>query len=388
MTQLRGLILDKNNKPLNKCKVHFRGLDYLSNKNGEYLIKLEENSVGGLSNLSIKKVGYKKLEVLPFNLNNELKSSLTSILENVSDGNKSQISGLSNLPKDGIDKALSSTPKSMGDAIQSQITNYTLDVLEKFTPVLGALLFSLGAEKIDDLLNNKEELQQCPESEELKKIIKKRNNATKSVNTIYKVVDTSLKAVGVITGLIQVFKLTKGIFTSLPIPTTIGTPPGPAGGVIISQTTGKILSDVDKLNKLDKLISKFEGISITLLASLIILKSALNQYLNMLNVVDTQLNKCIEQGILDDESPLVNAQFIIFEDGDGGNEINNTRSVNDFILEIKNINTNTSLIQKQAIGKNKAGVVLVKGSKSYSSSNQILLDELEFYIRSNNLKAN
>ena len=46
-----------------------------------------------------------------------------------------------------------------------------------------------------------------------------------------------------------------------------------------------------------------------------------------------------------------------------------------------------SLQRRQAIAKNRDGVTLLKGEPSFSSSDQILLNELSFYIQVNNLKA-
>jgi precorrin-6B methylase 1 len=45
------------------------------------------------------------------------------------------------------------------------------------------------------------------------------------------------------------------------------------------------------------------------------------------------------------------------------------------------------LKRRQAVGKNSQGIILVKGDPSFSSSDQILINELAFYIQSNNLKA-
>ena len=43
--------------------------------------------------------------------------------------------------------------------------------------------------------------------------------------------------------------------------------------------------------------------------------------------------------------------------------------------------------RRQAIAKNSKGVVILKGEPSFSAIDQILLDELAFYIVNNNLKA-
>jgi hypothetical protein len=45
------------------------------------------------------------------------------------------------------------------------------------------------------------------------------------------------------------------------------------------------------------------------------------------------------------------------------------------------------LYSRYAVAKNSTGVVILKGEPSFSADSQILIDELSFYIRNNNLKA-
>ena len=49
--------------------------------------------------------------------------------------------------------------------------------------------------------------------------------------------------------------------------------------------------------------------------------------------------------------------------------------------------TTSTLKRKRAIARNKQGIIMLKGEFSYSSIDQILIDELSFYIQTNNLKA-
>jgi len=49
--------------------------------------------------------------------------------------------------------------------------------------------------------------------------------------------------------------------------------------------------------------------------------------------------------------------------------------------------TTNPLKRRRAIARNKSGVVMLKGEWSFSSIDQILIDELVFYIQQNNLKA-
>ena len=56
------------------------------------------------------------------------------------------------------------------------------------------------------------------------------------------------------------------------------------------------------------------------------------------------------------------------------------------VIPVNNSQVN-NLKRRQAIAKNEAGVIMLKGEPSFSSNDQILIDELVFYIKQNNLKA-
>ena len=45
------------------------------------------------------------------------------------------------------------------------------------------------------------------------------------------------------------------------------------------------------------------------------------------------------------------------------------------------------LPRRQAIAKNSKGIIILKGEPSFSAQDQILIDELSFYIIQNDLKA-
>jgi hypothetical protein len=49
--------------------------------------------------------------------------------------------------------------------------------------------------------------------------------------------------------------------------------------------------------------------------------------------------------------------------------------------------TDKKLKRRRATATNKQGVVMLRGELSYSSVDQILIDELIFYIEQNDLKA-
>ena len=59
----------------------------------------------------------------------------------------------------------------------------------------------------------------------------------------------------------------------------------------------------------------------------------------------------------------------------------------DFIFEIQTDSTSFSIPRKRAIAKNQQGVILLTGEYSFTSTSDILIEELKYYIKINNLKA-
>ena len=49
--------------------------------------------------------------------------------------------------------------------------------------------------------------------------------------------------------------------------------------------------------------------------------------------------------------------------------------------------TNEELKRRRAVARNAQGVIMLQGEPSYSSNDQLLIDELVFYIQQNDLKA-
>jgi hypothetical protein len=61
--------------------------------------------------------------------------------------------------------------------------------------------------------------------------------------------------------------------------------------------------------------------------------------------------------------------------------------INGFIMGIETEITTNPLKRRRATAKNKSGVTLLFGEFSFTSIDQILIDELIFYIQTNDLKA-
>jgi hypothetical protein len=75
--------------------------------------------------------------------------------------------------------------------------------------------------------------------------------------------------------------------------------------------------------------------------------------------------------------------------GDNDNSIVTPNQVSGFTLEVVELDKNNigKYKRRQAVGKNSQGVILVRGDQSFSNDDSALINELIFYIRSNDLKA-
>ena len=56
------------------------------------------------------------------------------------------------------------------------------------------------------------------------------------------------------------------------------------------------------------------------------------------------------------------------------------------VINVDNV-TVGGLKRRKAVARNKQGVIMLEGEPSFSSIDQILIDELVFYIQQNDLKA-
>jgi hypothetical protein len=262
----------------------------------------------------------------------------------------------------------------------------------------------------------------CPSKEEMVKIIKKRNEMVKVLNQLNKniiVIDKTTKPI-------------KPILTALSTAITVlKAAPAPATGL----TAGSIVLLADSLDlakvKVDGLkagVSAFAAIKSYILKTI----SELKEFLNSL---DLMINHCLEEqnissngengtinnpnGNSNDNSnsnldengntsfnssdgstkliEMTETEFVdeILTQGENDlltkledNDANETNSYKGFRFAIMNDTQSKSKFPKRyAVAKGASGVILLRGESSFSSSVQILIDELKFQIDRDDLKA-
>ncbi len=260
-------------------------------------------------------------------------------------------------------------------------------IKSKLIPLAVGILLAFGISKLSQA-NRKT----CPTPEELAELIRRRNRIVRQLNQMYATIaiNTALAA-----AFLALSKSLKGIRLSLdaiPAPQAVGVPPAKDfGGLIFAQPysfTAKLQHINDELEKLEE---QFDGMNRATLVSLVILIAGTATCVILLQGIDNLSQECAEESDISNnvELELINQELLDLsaEQEEDGNPIIN--SINGFTMAVVTDDKNPvgSLKRRYAIAKNTRGVVQLKGEPSFSASDQILIDELVFYIQQNDLKA-
>jgi|TARA_B110000902_G_C14268535_1_gene572293 hypothetical protein len=300
----------------------------------------------------------------------------------------------------------------------------------KTIPMAVGILIAFGISKLTE-----SNLKTCPTRGELEELIRKRNSLVRQLNQIYSKIKLNVALAAAFKALSIVLKGVRLATDALPVPQAIGTPPfKDFGGLIFAQPysmTGKLQAISNELEKLEKSSDK---LSKATLIALVFLIAAAATVIILLQGVDKLLQECFEEtaGEPNDwiltsgrgqngppinpppnpESPYTDSDGSVWRwDNNNGNNnleltafnqelldlteaqaedgnpvINNTNGFT-FSVETDNKNPVGTLKRRFAVAKDSRGTTVLKGEPSFSSSDQILIDELVFYIQQNDLKA-
>jgi hypothetical protein len=130
------------------------------------------------------------------------------------------------------------------------------------------------------------------------------------------------------------------------------------------------------------------------------LKTELKKVLDLLKILDFLIQTSAEElsnaGGLDNkkQNEITTQESISKELLDSTQKQSNqlspvVKDVNGFKMEVITIDggIDTNLKRRQAVARNLQGIIMLKGDQSFSSNDQILIDELVYYIQQNDLKA-
>ena len=236
----------------------------------------------------------------------------------------------------------------------------------------------------------------CPTKEEIQRLLEKKNQLVRALNNVY-ITAEILAVSGTAASLYGAAWKTRQIALEnnplpLVIPTITGTPPppgyipipiGPFSLAIASQAS---LAKIDKkLNRARNQSDKGFQTAKALLSISTTLSLSIQVVLSLLNLIDILALLCAQGEFTQEELSQDMVRFA----GQAllqGNTVDN--SYKGFQLEIRTESQPVgTLYRRFAIALNRQGVTALKGSPSFASSEQILIDEIKYLIDSNpNLK--
>ena len=394
-----------NNKPLKDVKVKYEGTNVYTNtytdKKGVFnlLVVIPIDGNGDVveeersKQIVFTKKKFNTTKVSPLTGTNQVKTKLNlTRLTPVSKQIDKDVSEASTVDDQTV-KAVSSANDKATPTPQKAINKAVKTVSERLIPYIIGILAAFGISQIKNWLEGTNNLDNTPTiyptKASLQRQIAKRNKVVRQLNNLYKIVNAAIIAVGVATTLLKIFQKLLNLFGRFPVPSTIGTFPGPSGGVIRSFKIGNIIRLDAKYDKYKGKFKLFKEIPKIILTALILLRFYLKSALDLLKIADNKMDQCANELGVDFTQEEIDNELLAIgaQEQEQGNPV--LTNVNGFTMGVQAIpqtQVNT-LIKRQAIAKDSKGVIVLKGEPSFASSDQILIDELAFYITSNNLKA-
>jgi hypothetical protein len=378
---ITGTVIDVTTlSPLVGVEVSYMGDSTLTDIKGYFTLvgEIEENE---FITLKISTPNYTPLPVIPYSINTADGLPTKTLKPDI--GIVKLIPTISSIKTDKLDSLQYSeeTIKSLSpldpSLLQQKSLNKVINDLKlTLIPMILGMLFEFGITKAMDFIKGKiKDINPiCPENpEKIKELIQRRNKLVKQLNNLYKVVDTLTISLGLINNTVTTAEILFNTLKFTPIPTP---PPAVPSLVPLIQ---------DTKSTVDSNIKKFSNISKGLLTILIIIRDLLQQILDLLSLLDENIQKCTSDADLigiNQELRAINA-----EQQQQPQSTQQNIQINGFNFGVETEPTTNNLKRKRAIAKNDQGVILLRGEYSFSSSDQILINELVFYIQTNNLKA-
>ena len=367
-----------------------------TNIKGEFKIKIPEIVNTPLSPESFqihilgKKNEYSSFKIIPYNSSKEIKINLGIIpLKPLkSDLNQELIELLSF--SDVEIKQYASKEITFEYIIQKRLNISINDLKKLVIPMILGLISQYGISKIQEKLTeikiNGGELTtdiitqiSCPTPYTLSNIISSKNQLTSKINNTLKIIQTAGRSIEINDALTQPLNNAYQILKNIPLPSAVA-------GVGIPVSVINNIQDVK--NFLNINIEKIKQGSSSLSSIIEVLISVLEQVLSILSLLDKITEYCTQDSNLDPEqSNRISEELITLTNQQTLQENPIITNVNGFEIEIETENTTKTLKRRRATARNKQGIVMLKGEWSFSSISQILIDELVFYIQTNDLKA-
>jgi hypothetical protein len=391
LKEVKGIIVNQiTNEPIPGVVVTNKLLKRdTTNKKGEFSIKHPDIAGTGLDpskfSLNFRAKKYSPTSSTPYTSVGDIKPNLGIITLKPTESNlKKEIIEFLRFP-DTVTKEYVTNDVTFDFKIQKTL-NVSIDDLKAIAiPLVLGLISAYGISEVQKLVEQAKSSPQlvfeeikdiisCPPKDEIDKIIATKNKLVKKLSQTLNTIEKTTKALGISQDIINAAQIALPILEQLPTPTAI------AGvGIPIS-----VINGIQKAIKfLNENIGKLSHINSTTLAILTLLQNVLTQILGFLTLLDLLTQYCYPN--IDQEKIALELTALTNQQSQQLSPI--ITNVNGFTMKVETEVTDKSLKRRRAIAVNQSNVVMLKGEYSFSSIDQILIDELVFYIQQNNLKA-
>ena len=348
-------------------------------------IKVRDNDISILRpKLLYTSPGYVPTTQEIINLDNTVKSDLNTIgLLNIDEAAEQALADVQNK----IDEGKSTLNAIYLDGVEILIVAKRKSIMRvveiiktRLVPLAIGLLIAFGITKL-----TQKSQKTCPSPDQLKDVIRRRNSIVKQLNQIFAAVALNSALAVAFLALSKIVRGVRATVDSLPLPLAIGGP-GPVG-LVFSQTYSNVAKLQNVKDKLKELEESNKDLNKQILIALVFLIVALIIILLLLKGIDNLIQECSKEENIEFEEISEELLDLTQEAEEEGIPV--IKSINGFTLSVETSkNSVGNLKRRQAIAKNGQGVILLRGDESFSATDQILIDELVFYIQQNNLKAN
>jgi hypothetical protein len=388
---VKGTVVNSiTNEPLPGVKIKNVFLKKATtDKKGEFTINHPDIGGTGLDpskfKLNFSTKGYSPTTVIPYTSVGDLKPNLGIITLNAKESNlKKEILDLLKFPPSTVEDY--NTKNVTVDFRTQKKLNTSIDDLKGIViPLVLSLIAAYGISEVQKIIEKSKinpaeafdeikDIISCPTKEEMDKLIATKNKLVKKLNSTLTVITNTTDALAKSEQILIITSPTIKILRQLPLPVAVL-----GVGIPLNVITGI----QDTLKFLDSLVEKLLYVNTTTLAILTLLRGVLSQILGFLNLLDLLTQFCYpniaqdeiskELTALTNQQTLQTSPVVTVAYG--------------FTMGVETEVTDKPLKRRRAIAINKQNIVMLKGEWSFSSIDQILIDELVFYIQQNNLKA-
>jgi hypothetical protein len=310
---------------------------------------------------------------------------------------KSDSSKILDVNLSSIQKATPGSLKPQGSAkLGNTITLIGKKIYTVLTPIAIGIAKELGASVAQDQLGNiKENILSkdgCPTEPKLLAILAQRNALIAQLNNINKQLDRLTKAVTGLNNFLEISQAAidtiKTIKTSTSLAVkTVPSPPGTPGVVSsilsdLEDNINKLLFEKDGTPRLPKVSSSIASASLAI--------SIINGYIQViiiiLSAIDVKIKKCnnnLASSLAPIDPNLISISILQTK----AEQTQNNTTYAGFVIEIEEIPYTPTVNRRRAVGKNQSGIKLIQTELSFTTQDELLINELKLMIDRDNLKA-